>query len=154
MTKKKISRALLLGLVVLMGVTPAISPIETITDAYAAPKAAVLGIPELESINPNPDDDGDITLTWNVTDDALEYRVYRSNHSFSSTSEEYVVNFRTNYGQFNTYATDWRKTDGTYYYRVVAIDDFYNQALSNEQSVVVDLYVELYLYFPYIQYSW
>ncbi|MFZ2633559.1 MAG: fibronectin type III domain-containing protein, partial [Desulfosalsimonadaceae bacterium] len=84
-------------------------------------------------------ENGQIRLTWQKTSDTniSGYYIYRSSASFSSTGEATKLN-PTKLVTSTTY-TDLPTADGTYYYRVTAINAPGNEsAISDEASAISD----------------
>ncbi len=88
--------------------------------------------PVLNSISPNPDSDGVITLIWSTVVGADRYYLYRDSSSITSVEGLIPIAMVTNCN-----FTDSLATNGTYYYVVVAGDGFANSSNSNCESVVV-----------------
>lgn len=81
--------------------------------------------PVLYTISPNPDVDGSIYVNWNDVSGAYRYWIYRNNVLItSSTVSSYTDNITTN---------------GTYSYKIKAINAYGQSAYSNIKSVVVNI---------------
>jgi parallel beta-helix repeat protein len=85
-----------------------------------------------------PREGGDVRLTWNaVQDDRVDgFFVYRSTVAFDATGFATRVNSTLS---TNAFFTDLPPADGTFFYRVTAVNDVGSEsALSNQASVLVD----------------
>lgn len=93
----------------------------------------------IAEISPNPsNNDGKITLDWNDVVGATKYYLYRHTSSFNNVSglTPIATTTTSNY-------LDRLLENGTYYYRVVATNGTMNSSLSNEVSVVGQLYLTM-----------
>ncbi len=93
-----------------------------------------LNPPVLESISPNPDNDGIIVLNWNDIEGATEYNIYRSRSPIISIS--YMIPI-TNVS-VNTYQ-DTVSQGGNWYYAIVAGNLTHRSSHSNCESVLVTI---------------
>jgi hypothetical protein len=83
-------------------------------------------------ISPNPSSPGSLTINWQVSSGAENYDIYRDVSYISTTSSlTPIASVDT-----NTYE-DILNTTGTYYYAVVASNDFGESDLSNIESVEI-----------------
>nr|MDO8109047.1 hypothetical protein [Candidatus Sigynarchaeota archaeon] len=96
-------------------------------------KEATLTAPTLNDITPNPDYDGNITLSWSSVLYAVNYSVYRSTASFIEVDEPSVILVTVTTGiSFE----DTNLSVGSYYYMVVARSN-YSYSFSSLQNVNV-----------------
>ncbi len=90
--------------------------------------------PVLTPILPNPNSDGNVSLTWSAVNNATSYYIYRD------TSPIITVNERTPIGSTPlTNYIDMVLESGVYYYAIVARTGLTNSSLSNCEQVVVIL---------------
>ncbi|NVM56013.1 MAG: hypothetical protein HWN66_20110, partial [Candidatus Helarchaeota archaeon] len=93
-----------------------------------------LNHPVLESISPNLNIDGNITLNWSEVDGATSYNIYRSRFPITCIDEMIpIATVSTKHYQ------DTVTTNGIYYYVIVAGNSTGNSSLSNCKSVEVRL---------------
>ncbi|HUX98969.1 MAG TPA: hypothetical protein VMV49_05410, partial [Candidatus Deferrimicrobium sp.] len=84
----------------------------------------------LEPITPNPDFDGQISLNWNLVENATLYYIYRNTSSITTmTGLSPIANTTT-----NNYI-DLLLTSGTYYYAISAGNSRGRSWISNTQNV-------------------
>jgi hypothetical protein len=94
------------------------------------------GSPVLNAISPNPDPDGTVHLTWNDVPEVVSWNLYRHSSEITelnldSTTEVALLLTESQYN-------DTELSEGTYWYAVVAIDEFGYSYLSNSVSVTVE----------------
>nr|QEE16484.1 hypothetical protein DSAG12_02314 [Candidatus Prometheoarchaeum syntrophicum] len=94
----------------------------------------VLQKPIFQHISPNPDPDGNITLNWNNVADATSYSLYRNTNQIPKISglAPISVSATTSYSDNNL-------TNNTYYYVVVAKDEYRKSDISNCELVEVQI---------------
>jgi hypothetical protein len=94
----------------------------------------VLQNPDLQSIFPNPNLDGNISLNWNSVTNATSYSLYRSIRNITDVSGLSPISTSV-----STSYTDIDLLNGTYYYAVVAINGSRESDISNCESVEVQI---------------
>ena len=94
------------------------------------------GSPALNAISPNPDPDGTVHLTWNDVPEVVSWNVYRHSSEITELNLDTTteVALLLTESQYN----DTGLSEGTYWYAVVAIDEFGYSYLSNSVSVTVE----------------
>ncbi|MFW9780355.1 MAG: hypothetical protein ACFFE8_16050 [Candidatus Heimdallarchaeota archaeon] len=90
--------------------------------------------PVLSSISPNPDTDGTVKLQWSSSFGGHEYSIYRDSEEISSVSG--ITPLHTT---VETSYTDEINTSGLYYYVITANNPVGESALSNVESVTINL---------------
>jgi hypothetical protein len=90
--------------------------------------------PILSSISPNPDTDGTVTLQWTSSFGGHEYSIYRDSEEISS-----VVGMTPLHTTVDTSYTDAINTSGLYYYATTANNPVGESAISNVESVTINL---------------
>lgn len=90
--------------------------------------------PILDSISPNPDNDGIIELNWSDISGAIRYHVYRNISVIKSADKQLRIssNVDSNY-------TDIILTNGTYHYAIIA-EETSNGSISNCENVTVTVF--------------
>lgn len=106
------------------------SPIEYITVEFPEeqPPPPPPDAPELNSISPSLDEDGEVYLSWNAITGAVSYQIYMSK---DGGSWDNIATISTIY-----YTTD-ALTDGNYRFKVISYNSVDYSADSNVESVVV-----------------
>jgi surface protein len=99
----------------------------TITDG-----GQVLNAPILNTIE-DPSSSGIIIISWNPVEGATTYRIYRSTSPITDVSELTAIIT----GISDTTYQDTVEVNGTYYYVVVASNDWGDSRISNCESVIV-----------------
>jgi hypothetical protein len=94
----------------------------------------VIQTPNMQSISPNPNLDGNITLNWNDIAEATSYDLYRETYNFTTVSDLVPISTST----FTSY-TDINLTNGGYFYAVVAKDGERESNVSICESVSVEI---------------
>ncbi len=103
-------------------------------DIFYKRYSPILSPPVLATINPNPSDDGIITLDWNLVEGASFYIIYRST-SFIWSSEDATALI----GLTGNIYVDHLPTQGDYYYVIIATDGVTYSAVSNCEHVLYDV---------------
>jgi len=94
-----------------------------------------VGIPVLQNIIPNPSTNGYYTLTWTAAANTAYYEIYRSNLNITLTGISSLTPIATTRSTgFNDY-----RSNGTYYYAVVAHNVGGDGATSNCKAVTVSI---------------
>jgi hypothetical protein len=111
-----------------------LSNIRTITVALPPPPNFVPFAPTLSEIVPNPSTTGNITLFWTSVPGATQYRIYRDTIPINGIEGKIAIATveETNY-------SDVGRTNGTYYYVVVAVNASGQSPLSNSCGVTVTI---------------
>ena len=93
-------------------------------------------IPALASISPNPDPDGNVTIDWNDDAEAINWTLYRHSGEITELNLNSATVLAS--GLTTSQHEDTGLSDGTYWYAVVAFDEFGYTHLSNSLSVTVE----------------
>lgn len=89
--------------------------------------------PYLYPINPSISENGTVTIHWDPSVGATIYFIYRNNQLITTVSGLTAIAY-----SYTTYYTDTNLPEGTYYYVVVAHNQYGDSPMSNCVSVMVD----------------
>jgi hypothetical protein len=90
--------------------------------------------PILDTIVPNPNNSGNLTLYWNIVDGATTYLIYRDTSIITSVENLNPINSVS-----INYYFDSGLINGTYYYVIVAVNSSGASNLSNCESVYISI---------------
>lgn len=127
---------LLLGIFLILGLTNQsilnLNKTETKSQIISPPSTADSppASPTLNLISSNPSYDGSVSITWTLSLQANCYYLFQDINPILTTSGlNYIANLTTN--SYN----ETLGTVGTYYYAVVAANQFGNSSISNNVNV-------------------
>jgi hypothetical protein len=96
-----------------------------------------LSDPVIESISPDPDNDGSVLVNWNDDAGAENWTLYRYSNEITDLNLDAATEVAS--GLTESQYADTGLTNGTYWYAVVAIDSIGVSYLSNSVSVTVEI---------------
>jgi hypothetical protein len=118
------------------GGTPALNGLQASADGSPTPPPPVLSAPVLNPIAIGENSSNSYTVSWNGVANATSYTL-QQDVTCSFSNPQTIVSGSILSFSFND------QTNGTYYYRVFAIDASEVSPFSNAQSIVIDVAVQL-----------